>query len=154
SPEFARRYGGRHHRWVNALTFSPYSNPVATVLPFNDNDPDWPRLGLGGERVLVGSEGWIFVERYKDSSQMVEFLSYETAISGALGRVGIKAQLSEPGQIAKQMLEHLGGLWGVHLLTNLDTLALLNKMAGGLRKRSTETGMIEESFELRTAPAK
>jgi hypothetical protein len=154
SPEFARRYGGRDHRWVNAVTVSSYSSPVATILPFNATDPSWPRLGLGGERVLIGSEGWIFTERFKDSAQWVEFLSHDGAISGLLERHGIKAQLSEPGHIAKQMLSHLGGLWGVHLLADIETLTLLNKMAGGLRKRSTETGTMEESFELRAAPLK
>lgn len=154
SPDFARRYGGRDHRWVNALTFSSHSNPVATVLPFNSTDRSWPQLGMGGERVLVGSEGWIFTERFKNSSQWVEFLSHKAAISGALERFGIKAQLSEPGHIAKQMLDHLGGLWGVHLLADIETLILLNKMAGGLRKRSTESQTVEESFELRAAPLK
>jgi hypothetical protein len=154
SPDFARRYGGRGHRWVNALTLSSHSEPVATVLPFNATNPSWPRLGMGGDRVLVGSEGWIFTEKYKDSTQWVEFLSHEAAISGALERLGIKAQLSEPGHIAKQMLDHLGGLWGVHLLADIETLTLLNKMAGGLRKRSTESQTVEESFELRSAPLK
>jgi hypothetical protein len=152
SPDFARRYGGRDHRWVNALTLSSHFAPVATVLPFNADDPSWPRLGMGGERVLVCSEGWIFTERFKDTTEWVEFLSHEAAISGALGRLGITAQLSESGQIAKQMLDHLGGLWGVHLLADIETLSLLNKMAGGLRKRSAEGQTLEESFELRSAP--
>jgi hypothetical protein len=52
------------------------------------------------------------------------------------------------------MLEHLGGLWGVHLLADTETLTLLNKMAGGVRKRSTDSQTIEESFELRAAPLK
>jgi hypothetical protein len=154
SPEFARRYGGRHHRWVNALTISTHSDSVAGVLPFNATDPSWPRLGMGGERVLVGSEGWIFTERFKDSTQWIEFLSHEAAITGTLERFGIKARLSEPGHIAKQMLEHLRGMWGVHLLADIDTLKLLNKMTGGLRRRSNDTETIEESFELRAAPLK
>lgn len=152
SPDFARRYGGREHRWVNALTVSGHNAPVATVLPFNTTDPNWPRLGLGTERTLIGSEGWIFTQRFKDSGQWVEFLSPEGAIAGALSRKGVKAQLSEPGHIAKQMLEHLGGLWGAHLLADLETLTLLNKMAGGLRRRSAEGQTIEESFDLRSAP--
>jgi hypothetical protein len=52
------------------------------------------------------------------------------------------------------MLEHLGGLWGVHLLADLDTLKLLNKMAGGLRRKHNEHETVEENFELRTAPLK
>jgi len=34
------------------------------------------------------------------------------------------------------MLEHLGGLWGVHLLADLETLKLLNKMAGGFAAKT------------------
>jgi hypothetical protein len=52
------------------------------------------------------------------------------------------------------MLENLGGLWGLHLLADMETLELLNKMAGGVRKRSNEDDAIEETFELRTAPLK
>jgi hypothetical protein len=134
SPEFARRYGGRGHRWVNAITVSAHLSPVATVLPFNTENPAWPRLGM---------EGWIFTHHFKDVAQWVEFLSHEAAIAGTLSRHGISAALSEPGHIAKQMLEHLGGLWGAHLLAETETLTLLNKMAGGVRKRSTESHTIE-----------
>jgi hypothetical protein len=154
SPDFARRYGGRGHRWVNALTVSAHLSPVATVLPFNTEDSRWPRLGMGGERVPVGSEGWIFMHHFKDMAQSVKFLSHEAAIAGTLSRQGISATLSEPGHIAKQMLEHLGGLWDTHLLADRGTLTLLNKMAGGVRTRSTESQTIEESFELRAAPLK
>ena len=76
------------------------------------------------------------------------------AIVGSLKQFGIKAELSEPGHIARQMLEHLGGLWGVHLLADINTLKLLNKMAGGFRRRSNEEDTVEETFELRTAPLK
>ena len=155
SPEFAERYRGHHHRWVNAVTLSVHrGGPVATVLPFNAADPSWPRLGMGGERVLIGSEGWIFIQQFRDLPQRLDLLSHEEAIVGALERHGIKARLSEPGHIAKQMLDHLGGLWGVSLLADMDTMSLLNKMAGGLRKRSAGEEIVEESFELRAAPVK
>jgi hypothetical protein len=52
------------------------------------------------------------------------------------------------------MLEHLGGLWGVGLLADIKTLELLNKMAGGLRRKSNGEETIEENFGLRTAPLK
>ena len=52
------------------------------------------------------------------------------------------------------MLENLGGLWGVHLLADMETLELLNKMAGGVRKSSNEKDTIEETFELRSASLK
>jgi hypothetical protein len=82
----------------------------------------------------------------------------EDAISGSLERMGIEAQPSDPGHVAKQMLDHLGGLWAVHLLADLETVQLMNRMAGGLRRRvsSTQTAeeTVEETFELRSAPAK
>jgi hypothetical protein len=154
-PQFSGRHGKGDHRWVNVLRISNYSDrSIAAVLPFNTFDRTWPRLGMGGEPIPVGSEGWVFPQRFKNLGQYVSLLSADDAIIGSLEQRGIKAELSEPGHIAKQMLEHLGGLWGVHLLADLDTLKLLNKMAGGLRRKRNEDETVEENFELRTAPLK
>jgi hypothetical protein len=154
-PEFSERFGRGDHRWVNVLNISNYSNrSIATVLPFNTFDRTWPRLGMGGDATLVSSEGWVFPQRYTNLGQYVSLLSANDAIVGSLGQFGIKAELSEPGHIARQMLEHLGGLRGVQLLADIETLKLLNKMAGGLRRRRNEDDTVEENFGLRTAPIK
>jgi hypothetical protein len=154
-PEFSRRYGKGDHRWVNVLRISSYGDTsIATVLPFNTFNRAWPKLGLGGDAIPVGSEGWVFPQSYKNLKQHVSLLSADDSIVGSLGQLGIKAELSEPGSIAKQMLEHLGGLRGVYLLADLETLKLLNKMAGGLRRKRNEDDTIEESFELRSAKLK
>ena len=42
----------------------------------------------------------------------------------------------------------------MHLLADLETLKLLNKMAGGLWWKHNEDETVEENFELRTAPLK
>jgi hypothetical protein len=42
----------------------------------------------------------------------------------------------------------------LHLLADVGTLKLLNKMAGGLRRKRNEDETVEESFELRTATLK
>lgn len=154
-PEFAARYGRGDHRWVNVLKITNYtSRNIAMILPFNTFDRSWPRLGLGGEAIPVGSEGWVFPQRFTNMGQYVSLLNAKDAIVGSLELLGVKAELSEPGHIARQMLEHLGGLWGVHLLADINTLKLLNKMAGGLRRRSNEKDVVEESYELRTASLK
>jgi hypothetical protein len=154
-PEFASRYGGHAHRWVNAIKITAFgTGNVATVLPFNTFDRYWPRLALTGGRVVVGTEGWIFSERYRLSSETISPLSKEDAIIGSLKRLGVEAELSDPGHIAKQMLEHLGGLWGTHLLADVETIQILNKMAGGLRRKNNEADTVEETFERRTASAK
>lgn len=155
TPDFADRFGHGHRRWINALRISHYGDkPVATLLPFNTFDRAWPRLGSGADAIPIGTEGWVFPQRYENLGQYISLLSADDAIVGWLATLGIKAELSEPGHIAKQMLEHLGGLWGVHLLADVDTLKLLNKMAGGLRRRRNEEEIVEENFELRTAPLK
>jgi hypothetical protein len=154
-PEFASRFGKGDHRWINVLNLSNYGRrDLATVLPFNTFDRTWPRLGGGGEQIPVGLEGWIFPQRYKNFSQYVSLMSADEAIVGSLAQLGINAELSEPGHIARQMLENLGGLWGVHYLADIPTIELLNKMSGGLRRKSNEDDTIEENFGLRTAPLK
>jgi hypothetical protein len=154
-PGFSERYGRGNHRWVNVLNISNYNNrSIGTVLPFNTFDRSWPRLGMGGDAIPVGSEGWVFPQQYTNLGQYVSLLTANDAIVGSLGQLGIRAELSEPGHIARQMLEHLRGLWGVHLLADIETLKLLNKMAGGLRRKSNEEDTVEETFELRTAPLK
>lgn len=151
-PEFSSRFGKGDHRWVNVLRISNYSDrPIAAMLPFNTFNRAWPWLGMGGDPIPIGSEGWVFPQCYKNLGQYVSLLSAEEAIIGSLQRLGIEAELSEPGHIAKQMLEHVGGLWDVHLLADLNTLELLNKMAGGLRRTRNEGDTVEESFELRSA---
>ncbi|MHC2367413.1 hypothetical protein ACVIQT_002061 [Bradyrhizobium diazoefficiens] len=156
APKFSSRYGGNNHsRWVNVLKPSSFGHQTAaTVLPFNTFDRSWPLLGMGGDNIPIGSEGWVYSQQFKNLGQYVSLLRAEEAIIGSLERYGVAASLSEPGHIAKQMLEHLGGLNMVGILAEVDTLRLLNNMAGGLRRRRLEDDAIEESFALRTASVK
>ena len=157
-PTFAKRFGGGFHdRWANVVSISSsgYSEKLVTVFPFNIFDRSWPRLAyVGGDEVVVGSEGWVFGKKFKNTDLTISLLTREEAIIGTLKARGIEAHLSEPGYIAQQMLDHLGGLWGVHLLKDLKTLQLLNNMAGGIRRRANDTNTVEESFEGRSAPLK
>lgn len=153
SPEFAARYAGHSHRWANVLRCSSLgSDDVATVLPFNTYDRSWPKLGLGLENVAIGTEGLVFSQRFKDNTESMYFLSKEEAIIGTLKQRGIESTLSDPGHIARQMLDHLGGLWGVKIIADLDTIKLLNDMAGTVRRKSNESDQLEETFPLRSSP--
>lgn len=161
SPDFAAQYGGQNFRWVNTAQLSAYGTQrAATVIPFNTLDRSWPRLVFGGDEVVVGTEGWAFGQRLKGNAQHIELMSHEEAIIGSFKRLGIEAKLSEPGHIAKQILEHLKGLWSVNLLADTETLKLLNTMAGGIRRRISNTGKnaqeekeeTEELFDRRSKP--
>lgn len=155
-PEFAEQYGGLNDRWVNVLKISSYSaaEKIATVYPYNTFDRSWPPLGLGGDRISIGSEGWAFGEKYKNTDKTIWLQTREEAVIGSLKQKGIEAKLSEPGYIAQQMLVHLGGLWGVHLLKDLQTIELLNDMAGAVRRKVNASNAVEENFEKRSAPIK
>lgn len=156
APKFSQQYRGGEWRWVNALKIVYQSNDqiVATALPFNTFNRTWPRMGLGNEEVLIGSEGWVFPQRFDDLGQYVSFMNSEGAIVSYLKHIGVKAEVSEPGHIARQMLEQLGGFWGIQIISDEDTLRLLNKMAGSIRRLSNERDTVEESYELSTATLK
>ncbi|MFN4183352.1 MAG: hypothetical protein ACK4M6_01085 [Hyphomonas sp.] len=152
SPDFSRRYSGLHLGWVNAVSVRSYGrDSVATVFPFNTFADRWPRLDYSGEHVGVGTEGWVFPQQYGQSTETVQLHTHEDVIISSLKRLGVEARLSDEGHVAKQVLEHLGGLWGTNLLADIETLQLLNKMAGGLRRRNNGSGdEAEELFDRRS----
>ncbi|MDJ0824260.1 MAG: hypothetical protein QNJ16_02035 [Rhodobacter sp.] len=148
SPDFASVYGpGFCARWVNVVKAEQADDwSIATVIPHNTENPDWPRLDFLGERVNVGSEGWCFTQQFKDSIETIELLSHEDAIIGSLEQIGVEVAVSEPGHIGRQILNQLGGKFGIGLLKDAETLKTLNDMAGGIRVR----GDSEEVFDRRT----
>ena len=152
SPDFASMYGGgRHARWVNVVKLTSFhGNQIATVLPFNVSSSAWVRMGTTSERVVVGTEGWSFPHRYRDSTTHIRLQSHEEAVIESLKHLGVEVSLSDSGHIAKQVLQHVGGLRGLHLLADPETLKLLNRMAGGIRKRGKGETEVEEVFDRRT----
>ena len=152
APEFASMYGGgRHARWVNVVNLTAHhGNHIATVLPFNVTTPAWLRMSTTSDRVVVGTEGWSFSQRFKDASEHIRLNSHEEAVIESLKDLGVEATLSDPGHIAKQVLQHVGGLRGLRLLADPETLKLLNEMAGGTRRRKEAGAEMEEVFNRRT----
>jgi len=154
-PSFAEQHGRAFVRWVNAASVSTYGHHnFATLLPFNTFDKSWPRIGATNDVPNIGSEGWVFDQKYKNIAEAIRFLTPEKAITQFLKLRGIQAMLSEPGQIAKQMIDQLGGLLHISLLADVETLDLLNNMAGGLRRKSNDRDEVEETFEGRRASVK
>ncbi len=154
-PSFASRYGTSEVRWVNSLRVANYGQAdIATIYPYNTFDRSTPRLGFGATDVMIGTEGWSFGQRYDGSGELLQFETQEKAILGFLKRLGIAARLSEPGHIAKQIIDQLGGLWGTHLIADGETLKLINDMAGGIRRRQNGVEAVQEQFDPRSRPVK
>lgn len=153
SPSFADRFSGSKSRWVNVLIPKAYGDhEIATVLPYNTFDRDWPSIGMGGEQVSICQEGWAFTEDHKDWGQPVYLLRNDQAFTQWFEKRGIKAELSEPGRIAKQVLNSLGGFWGLNLIDMPEAINLLNAMALSTTTRSNQSDTIENEFKGRTAP--
>ncbi|WP_338188191.1 hypothetical protein [Thalassospira tepidiphila] len=153
-PSFATIAGGGHHtRWINEVDLTSTNEVYATSYPFNVNNPFYPRLTFGREAIVIGRSGWSIAQSYVDSTTSIELPKQEDAVISYLVELGFEAKLSEPGHIAKQVLHHIGGLWGIYLLKHQETLRLLNEMAGRRRRHDKENYIDEELFGPRAKPA-
>lgn len=131
APGFAERYGGGDYRWANVVRLSNFQrDALALTYPSNLEDRTTPRqLGGPGESLIITREGWVLGQQFKGLRAQLKLLEGPTAIAEWLERKGIKADLSDAGRIAKQMIESLGSLWGSHLIADEETICLLNRMA-------------------------
>lgn len=151
SPEFASSYvGGAVARWVNVLRPINYSKEknVAVVLPSNFENIQFPRLRLG-EKTIISREGWVLPEQYKNHGEYLTLMTGRQAIIEWLALHDVEAKPSDPGRIAEQILNAVGGLWRASLLAEKLTLQLLDRMAKSTRKYSD--GRIDE-FPDRSVP--
>lgn len=154
-PSFASSYGSAQIRWVNSVKVANYgAADLATIYPFNTFDRSQPRLAFGADDILIGSEGWSFSHRYSGVNELIQFQTQQQAILGFLERSGMTPRLSEPGHIARQIVDQLGGLWGTRLIADAKTLNLMNDMAGGIRRRQNGSEETFEQFDPRSRDAK
>lgn len=153
APTFAQRYSGSKNRWANVVKVSaPYEgSTVALSLPFNSLDRSWPRIGMKG--IGCGSEGWVFLQDHKSINEYVSFFRHEDAFTSWFKRYGLDAGLSDAGRIANQILESLGGFWGLYLLDDKESIQFVNKHASSTRKRTNVSSgeVLEEDFSGRSA---
>lgn len=114
APDFASLFAGGHPCWVNVVSLAPFRrDDLATVLPLNVVNAAWPRLGYHQGRVVVGKEGWSFPQHFYDTTQTVRLHTHSDAVIASLEDRDVPASLSDAGRIAKELLQHLGGLRGV-----------------------------------------
>jgi hypothetical protein len=122
SPDFARVYGDGHARWVNVLKFRSYGSygtaeVFALTLPSTFMGEGPLQLCLGSV-TIVCREGFVLPQQYKDHREYLHLMTGRQAVIHWLGRNGVTAEPSDPGQIADQVLGALGGFWGVQLIAD------------------------------------
>jgi hypothetical protein len=134
SPTFARRFAGHGTpRFANQIELRYYGSQelMAEVIP-------------EGPPILTGAIGGIDFDNWRFGRAGLVYLADSTRLNISfsppkaedvflawLKVKGWKASLSSGGRLARQMLKHLGGIWGVGRLANRVLLKLLETMSHG-----------------------
>lgn len=129
-PEFADEYGNEN-RWANVVRLRDrtYKDQIATAFPCDYKNPTFPKFCLGGEHLLPTTEGLVIFPQYRNIPELWEIPDGTTAINNWLKTHGIKAVLSDAGRATQQIIQTLGGFWGVASFAHADIVKWLNEIS-------------------------
>lgn len=145
-PEFADEYGNQN-RWANVVRLRDWTHKdqIATAFPCDYKNPTFPKFGLGGEHLLPTTEGLVIFPRFRNLPERWEMPDGSTAINSWLKTHGIKAVLSDAGRATQQIIQTLGGFWGVASFAHADIVKLLNEIS----RRSISRSAHHQEFKNR-----
>ena len=151
SPDFASNYDNSPSAWVNVLNFHSYRSvgALAISLPGNFAPNSTTRLRLGGV-ALISREGFVLPQQYKGHGEYLRMMTGGEAMTDWLKQRGVTGEISSSGRVVEQVMDSLGGFWGVRLLADRETVQRLDKMAKRVKKY--KDGTVEE-YQDRTAAA-
>ena len=129
-PNFANKHGGRF-RVANVVKLEDWSNTgqIATVFPCNYKNPIFPKFGTGRKYLLPTTEGLIIVPGYRDFSEQWHLVDGTTAFNQWFEANQVPTMLSDAGRAAQQIIQILGGCWGVSHLAHKSVIKYLNKIS-------------------------
>lgn len=129
-PEFASEYGNRF-RWANVVRMRDWSHrdQIATVFPCNYKNPSFPKFRSGLEQLLPTTEGLVIFPQYKNIYERWELTDGTTALNTWFSENKITAIPSDAGRATQQIIQTMGGFWGVRSLAHKGVIELLNEMS-------------------------
>ena len=129
-PEFANEYGNEN-RCANVVKLQDWSfnDQIATAFPCDYKHPKYPRFHLGLEHLLPTTEGFVVFPRYRNIPELWDIPDGSTAINKWLTIHGVKAVLSDAGRATQQIIQTLGGFWGVDSFAHPDIIKMLNEIS-------------------------
>lgn len=135
SPDFAARFGGHAARWANVLRFGDFlgASGLALTLPSTPKKLMNPRLRRG-QPLIVSREGLVFPQVFKNLTEFFYLYGGSQVIAEWLREREIESRPSEAGKVTDQVLNAVDGLWGAHVLADVKTIKLLDKMSKSVRK--------------------
>lgn len=143
-PEFSERYGNEN-RWANVIKLTDWSfkGQIATILPTEYRHPKFSPFGLGSNRSISTTEGFVTFHKFRDTQQYWKLLSGASVIAKWLETSGVQVKLSDAGRATQQIIQTLDGLIGVRNIANAGVIKLLNKIS---RKPITRSMQQKEFF--------
>jgi hypothetical protein len=141
-PKFASQYGNRC-RWANVVNLHDWSHKdqIATVFPCNHKSSSFPKFRLGREQLLSTTEGLVLFPEFKDISENWHLADGTTALTTWFKGNKITAIPSDAGRTTQQIIQTLGGFWGVRCLAHRGIVKLLNEMS---KKPITRSAHVKE----------
>jgi hypothetical protein len=142
APEFAAKYGGED-RWANVIRLDDwsYKDRLATVFPSDFRVQAVPRFGSGLDFLLSSNEGLVNFPKFTNIYNHWNLIEGKVAIEQWLKQKNITCRLSESGRATEQIIQTLGGFWGVKSLSHKGIIELL---AGMARKPITKSAHLDE----------
>ena len=134
-PEFA----GNRLRVANIIKLQDwsYSNQIATVFPRNYKNPTLPTFGFGRKYLLPTTEGLVIFPEYKNLSEQWNLIDGTTAFNQWFKANQVPATPSDAGRATQQIIQTLGGFWGVGYLARKGVIELLNEMSKNSATKTT-----------------
>lgn len=128
-PKFAPEYGSEY-RWANVVRLTDWTqNQVATTFPCDHRSPRFPKFAGGGRTILPTTEGLVIFPRYRNIPERWVLKDGSSAIADWLKINGIETRLSDAGRATQQVVQTLGGFWGLSSLAHPDIVRLLNEIS-------------------------
>jgi len=130
-PEFADDYGNEN-RWANVVSLKEWTKTgqIATVFPCDYKNPALPKFEISLLSFLLPTtEGFVIFPQFKNLPERWDMLDGTTAINKWLKTHQINAALSDAGRATQQIVQTLGGFWGVASFAHPKIVKVLNDMS-------------------------
>jgi hypothetical protein len=127
APKFADRFGG-NARWANVLRIRPpFDGGENRTLCSPPDDIPEPHASTNEAR--FSKEGVVTLAKYLRHRTLLIFPRGDDQICKWLETKGLRPRISNAGRMTKQVIDALGGLRGVRLIADVETVQELNRMA-------------------------
>lgn len=140
TPEFMSRFGGHGKpRFANEIQLKTYGDEkvIAEVMPKGNEDLANSIGGYGFKEWRLSNKGLVYLSQYANWSVHLPLPEAEYVFLNWIKFLGWEAKISAAGHVGKQIIKHLGGMWGIQTIAKEGMLDLLGKLTGQNRLLSS-----------------